>query len=216
MREVDRSWTPLCTRFLPVAEITEIRWKDETQKRARVYLDGELWLAARAKEIGRLGLVEGMAVDDADALARELVLEQAKTFLLNSLGARAQSERELERKLAARDIPPGVAAEALAFARSYGFTDDAGLARYLCEQLRESGYGSRRVQEKLRLRGIDQALARNAVAEAFAEEAEQVLMRARAALGTRYRLPEERQKAFAFLCRRGFSIDVARRALEPG
>jgi regulatory protein len=199
-----------------MAAITEIRWKDETKKRARVYLDGEFWLAARAKEIGRVGLAEGMAVADPEALARELVLEQAKTFLLNSLGARAQSERELERKLAARDVPPSVASEALAFARSYGFTDDAALARYLCEQLRESGYGSRRAQEKLRLRGIDQSLAREAVAETFAEEAEHVLTRAKAALGTRYCLPEERQKAFAFLCRRGFSIDVARRAVEAG
>src|SRR5256885_2192349 len=115
MREVDRSWLPGPATFLPVAAITEIRWKDESRKRARVYLDGEFWLAARAKEVSRLGLVEGMVVEDADALARELVLEQAKTFLLNSLGARAQSERELERKLAARDIPAGVAAEALAF-----------------------------------------------------------------------------------------------------
>jgi SOS response regulatory protein OraA/RecX len=196
-----------------VSTITEIRW-DGTQKRARVYLDGELWLSAQAKDVKRVALVEDATVDDPEALARELLLESAKTFLMNSLGARAQTERELERKLAGRGVPPGVTAEALAFARSYGFTDDEGLARYLCGQLRESGYGARRAVEKLRLRGIDQELTRTVVAESFAEDAEQVLARARAALGTRYRLPEERQKAFGFLCRRGFSVDVARRALS--
>src|SRR5260221_350287 len=80
---------------------------------------------------------------------------------------------------------------------------------------RRAGYGARRAEEKLRTRGVEQELARSAVAEIFGEEAEQVLRRARAALGARYRLPEERQKAFAFLCRRGFSVDVARRAVEP-
>jgi regulatory protein len=193
-------------------EITEIRWRDEGRRDAQVYLDGEVWLTARAKDMKRVALVEGAELDDPEATARELLLERSKTFLLNSLGARAQSERELEQKLARRGVPASVVREALAFARSYGFTDDGALARYLCEQLRGSGYGARRAEQKLRLRGIDQELARDAVAQAFAEDAEQVLARARQALGTRYRLPEDSQKAFAFLCRRGFSLDVARRA----
>jgi regulatory protein len=198
----------------PVAEITEIRWKSDAQASARIYLDGEFWLTVKAAQVKRFGLVAGLAVDDPDALARELLLERAKSFLLGSLGARAQSERELERKLAERGVPASVAGEALAFVRSYGFTDDESLARYVCAQLRDSGYGARRAEERLRLRGIERELARAVVAETFSADGEDAVARARVALGTRYRLPDERQKAFGFLCRRGFSIDIARRAVD--
>jgi regulatory protein len=196
-----------------VPEVTEIRRKGEGRERVRVYLDGEFWLSARAEDLTRAGVVEGAQLADPDTVARELLLEATKSFLLRSLGARAQSERELDRKLARRGVPAEVAAEALLFVRSYGFTDDPALARRVCEGLRDSGYGRRRAEAKLLARGIAPEEARAAVAAAFAEEPDVTLDRARAALGTRYALPEERDKAFAFLCRRGFSIDVARRAV---
>jgi regulatory protein len=214
MREVDRSCLSSRDTFLPVAEITEIRWSGEGRSRGEVWLDGEAWLSAKASQLKKAGLVEGARVEDPDAVARELLLDPAKRFLLNSLGARAQSEAELARKLARRGIPASVTAEALAFARSYRFTDDAALARSVCEQVRDGGYGARRAEEKLHRRGVAADTARAAIAEVFAEEPEDVLARARKALGSRYRLPEERQKAFAFLCGRGFSLDAARRAVE--
>ena len=195
-------------------EVTEIRWKGEAAERGRVYLDGAYWLSARKEELARAGLVEGVAVADPAGVARELQLEAAKSFLLRSLGARAQSERELDRKLARRGVTPEVAAEALLFVRSYGFTDDAALARQVCRSVREGGYGAGRAEAKLRARGVAAEEVRAALAEVFAADPEEELARARAALGTRYRLPEERQKAFAFLCRRGFSLDAARRAVD--
>jgi regulatory protein len=196
-----------------VPEVTEVRWKGEARERGRVYLDGAYWLSARAEELERLGIVQGAVVRDPDAAARELLLEAAKSFLLRSLAARAQTERELDRKLARRGVTPEVAAEALLFVRASGFTDDGALARQTCASLRDSGYGAGRAEAKLRARGIAPDEARAAIAEVFAEEPQAVLARARRALGTRYRLPDERQKAFAFLCRRGFSIEVARRAV---
>ena len=104
--------------------------------------------------------------------------------------------------------------EALLFVRSYGFTDDAALARQVCRSVREAGYGAGRAEAKLRARGVAADEVRAALAEVFAAEPEEELARARAVLGARYRLPDERQKAFAFLCRRGFSLDAARRAVE--
>jgi regulatory protein len=201
-------------RFSPVAEVTEIRVKSEEGGRARVYLDGVYWLSARAEELERAGLVAGAQVSDPDEAARALLLEAAKSFLLRSLGARAQTERELDRKLARRGVPPEVAAEALLFVRSYGFTDDAALARQVCASVRASGYGAGRAEAKLRARGVAPDEVRAAIAEVFAAEPEEEVERASRALGTRYELPEERQKAFAFLCRRGFSIDAARRAVD--
>src|SRR3954466_4596202 len=196
-------------RFPPVPEVTEIRVKSEEGGRARVYLDGSYWLSARAEELERAGLVAGAEIADPDEVARALLLEAAKSFLLRSLGARAQTERELDRKLARRGVPPEVAAEALLFVRSYGFTDDAALARQVCASVRAAGYGAGRAEAKLRARGVAPDEVRAAIDAVFDDEPEEAVERARAALGTRYELPEERQKAFAFLCRRGFSIDVA-------
>jgi regulatory protein len=197
-----------------VPEVTEIRTKREDGGRARVYLDGVYWLSARAEELEGAGLVAGAEIADPDEAARALLLEAAKSFLLRSLGARAQTERELDRKLARRGVPPEVAAEALLFVRAYGFTDDAALARNVCASVRAAGYGAGRAEAKLRARGVAPDELRAALAEVFAGEPEDEVARAQHALGTRYELPEERQKAFAFLCRRGFSIDTARRAVD--
>jgi regulatory protein len=197
-----------------VPEVTEIRTKSEEGGRARVYLDGVYWLSARAEELERAGLVAGAQLSDPDEVARRLLLEAAKSFLLRSLGARAQTERELDRKLARRGVPPEVAAEALLFVRSYGFTDDAALARQVCASVRAAGCGAGRAEAKLRARGVPPDEVRAAIAEVFAGEPEEELTRAQHVLGTRYRLPEERQKAFAFLCRRGFPLDIARRAVD--
>jgi regulatory protein len=132
----------------------------------------------------------------------------ARTFVVNSLAARAQSVAEIEAKLAARDVPPDVADEVVAEAVRLRYLDDAELAGQLARGFRARRYGPRRAAQALRRRGVAPEAAETALADVFGGADEASL--AEAALGSRpVRDASEQRRAVAFLVRRGFSTGVA-------
>jgi regulatory protein len=139
---------------------------------------------------------------------RERQAARARTFVVNSLGARAQSVAEIEAKLAARGLPADVAEEVVAEALRLGYLNDAELAGQLARGYRARGYGRRRASVGLRRRRVAPAEAEAALDEAYGERDEADL--AVAALGERAVGDEsERRRAVAYLVRRGFSSGVA-------
>ncbi len=131
----------------------------------------------------------------------------ARSFVVNSLAARAQSVAEIEAKLAARDVPPHVAAAVIADALELGYLDDEELAGQLARGFRTRGYGRRRAAQALRRRGLS-VVSETALDAAFGAQDEAEL--AAAALGSRPTGdPKARRNAVAFLVRRGFTPAVA-------
>lgn len=110
---------------------------------------------------------------------RSKVLEVAKNYAFNAAAARALTERQLRdrigRRLSAR-IAPGdadgavsviasVADEVVALCREYGFVNDSVFAESTALSGRASGRSKRAIEAKLKSKGIDDALIRDAVAE---------------------------------------------------
>ena len=148
-----------------------------------------------------------MADAEADR-ARERQAARARTFVVNSLGARAQSVAEIEAKLLAREVPAEIAEKVVTEALRLGYLDDGELAGQLARGYRSRGYGQRRASLGLRRRRIGSAEADAALVEAFGSSDEGEL--ASAALGSRPVGDErEQRRAVAFLVRRGFSGSVA-------
>ena len=133
--------------------------------------------------------------------------------MVNSLGARAQSVAEIEAKLAARGVPPDVARAAVDEASRLGYLDDAELAGQLARGLLSRGYGPRRAAQALRRRGVHEADARRALEAAYGD-VDQIAL-AREALGARRTSnAKEREKAVAYLVRRGFAAGAAREVVR--
>jgi len=178
-------------------------------------LDGKAWLRVEPEALGELGVSEGDEIDDPRRTAVEKALAQvrARLFVVRSLAVRMQSAAEIERKLAARDVPPEVAREAIERVKEYGYIDDASLAGQLARGMQARGYGRRRAEQKLRARGLPRALADAALDEAYGGRDEVVL--AREALGRRAVADDaDRRRAVAFLARRGFSAGAAWKAVR--
>lgn len=136
----------------------------------------------------------------------------ARTFVCNSLAAKAQSVAEIEAKLAARGVPADEAAAAVAQAMRLGYLDDPELAGQLARGLRSRGYGRRRAARSLRQRRLPHALTEAALEEVYGGADEHAL--ALAALGARVVDDEaSRRRAVSFLVRRGFSPTAAWRAV---
>ncbi len=178
-------------------------------------LDGKAWLRVDPETLGELGIAEGDEIDGALRIAVEdtLARVRARLFVVRSLAVKLQSEAEIEKKLAARDIPPEIAGEAIERVKEYGYIDDASLAGQLARGMQARGYGRRRADQKLRARGLPRALADGALDEAYGGHDEVAL--AREALGRRAVSDDaDRRRAVAFLARRGFSAGAAWRAVR--
>jgi regulatory protein len=178
-------------------------------------LDGRAWLRVEPEALGELEVAEGDEIDDARRAAVEHALARvrARLFIVRSLAVRMQSAAEIERKLAARDVPPEVAQEAIERVTGYGYIDDESLAEQLARGMQARGYGRRRAAQKLRTRGLSGSLAEAALGEAYGGRDEVAL--AREALGRRPVANDaDRRRAIAFLARRGFSAGAAWKAVR--
>ena len=178
-------------------------------------LDGKAWLRVEPEAFGELGVSAGEEIDASRRAEVETVLARARArlFVVRSLSAKMQSKAEIERKLAARDVPAEIVQEAIERVVGYGYLDDAALAAQLARGMRNRGYGRRRAEHKLRERGLRGPSADIALEEAYGEQDETVL--AREALGRRSVADDaDRRRALAFLSRRGFSAGAAWAAIR--
>ena len=133
--------------------------------------------------------------------------------MVNSLATRAQSVGEIERKLAARGIPSDVSGTLIDEAVRLGYRDDAELAGQLARGFRARRYGRRRAAMAMRRRLLDAVVVETAIDDAYADADEAAL--ALDALRSRVlNDAADYRRAFAFLLRRGFSPDAARRAVR--
>lgn len=179
-------------------------------------LDGKAWLQVEPEVLLELEVAAGDEIDDGRKASVEETLARARArlFVVRSLAVRMQSTAEIEKKLAARDVPPEIAREAIERAAGYGYIDDAALAGQLARGMRARGYGRRRAEQKLRSRGLLGAFAQAALSETYdAGDDEHTL--AREALGRRaVTTAADQKRAIAYLARRGFSPRAAWKAVQ--
>ncbi len=90
----------------------------------------------------------------------------AMKVLYDRLAERAHSRADLERALAKRRVPAEIAAAVLDRFEAAGFVDDAAFARSWVEgRQRGKGLASRALAMELRRKGVDDEIAREALAE---------------------------------------------------
>ena len=129
----------------------------------------------------------------------------ASAPVLQAMGAVERHRDEIERVL-------------LALVRA-GLVDDRRFAEGFAAQARRRGASARKIESKLRARGVDARLVAHSLDEAASEGLDELgaaraYVRKRRLLERDLRDPKERQRTLASLGRQGFSLDVARRALE--
>ncbi len=100
----------------------------------------------------------GMDPEDARTLAMKVLYDR--------LAERAHSRADLERALAKRRVPAEIAAAVLDRFEAAGFVNDAAFARSWVEgRQRGKGLASRALAMELRQKGVDDDIAREALAE---------------------------------------------------
>lgn len=187
----------------------------DAPKRERVYATGARKKPTRAERAGK----------PAEPPTEETLRQTLLRYLERYDASRAQLRTVLLKKLP-KELPSAERAsleraidELLERFATSRIIDDRRLSESLVRGQRARGSSTRKIEGKLRARGVDAETTSAALGESSARaedelEAAKTYARRRR-LAERYDLgvPAERQKALAALARQGFSFEVARRAL---
>lgn len=138
--------------------------------------------------------------------------DQAFACALRYLGYRARSAAEVKNYLRRRGVAEAVVDATIDKLRGFNFIDDETFARnWALSRAQSQGYGPRRIEQELKIKGVVDSVVRAVVNEIFDQEDEET--RARAILQKKFssenfQEPRVLRRAVAFLQRRGYSSRV--------
>ncbi len=147
-------------------------------------------------------------------------VEAANRAALRALSRRPHARADLRRRLIQKQHPPAAVDQALARLTDRGLLDDARFARGYAATRAVRGRGPARLVRDLQAQGIERRAAEEAVQRALVEEHLDPLATARVVATRRARqlgalpAPVRRRRLAAYLSRRGFGGESARRLIE--
>lgn len=181
--------------------------------------DGTAFVLYRG-ELAKLDIREDMDVPDETLrrIREEILPMRAKKRVMNLLQRRDYTVAGLRDKLREGSYPESCIEEAIAYASSYGYVDDA---RYVEDFIRcQIEKKSRtRIEQDLMRKGISKALIgetfEKLAAEGTAQDEERMIcdLLQKKNFNHRTATEKERQRMYAFLYRRGFHNEAIARAL---
>ncbi|MEX1255168.1 MAG: regulatory protein RecX [Dehalococcoidia bacterium] len=187
------------------------------RRRVNVFVDGQFAVALSLELAAERDVRAGRSLtkDDITALAEEEARRGALQAALRLVARGPRSERELRDRLRRRGFAQPAVDAAAGRLQELGYLDDAAFARFWTETRQAGRPSSQRfVVSELRRKGIAPETAQEATAEISDEEAayDAASRRLRSFQGLEYQ--RFRERLGAFLTRRGFGYDVARRTIE--
>lgn len=200
----------------PPPTITRLEAQTHNEDRVSVFLDGEFAFGVHEDVAAKHGLREGRTLSKEERwrVEQDEAYVEAKQRALNYLAHKPRTEEEVRRKLRRQDVGRPIIDEVVARLYELEYLDDEVYARdYVRNRFASKQYGPVRLRRELEERGIDAALADQAVADFFADQ--DVTAAARAHAEKRWpRLADEedprrrKEKMYRYLRRRGFTTDT--------
>lgn len=169
-----------------------------------------------------LDIVSQYAIHKDDTLSEDKLLElveesdyyRAKQRALWYLDRAAHTEKGLYDKLIKAGFKRKASAKVIARFCELGLLDDRSFAENFVERCISANVSKREIYRKLTIKGVPKDLANEILAENSVDELSQI----RQIIDKKYRLklenPENTQKVYAALIRKGFSFSAVRDALK--
>ncbi|WP_455581686.1 regulatory protein RecX [Dysosmobacter sp.] len=184
------------------------RVEPSRHKRGRVlvFLADGACLKITEQELLDFGLRAGDELDDGnlERLKAAAGVSNVKAAAADLIGKRAMSRAALEKKLREKGASEAEARYAAEWLEAIGAIDDGDYAVLLAQHCARQGYGPRRVQEKLREKGVPRELWEDALA-ALPDPAQTIDAFLRGKLREQAMDEREKKRLCDALLRRGFS-----------
>ena len=193
------------------------------RSRSQIFLDEEFAFVLYKGELRSFKIREGEELSGQayEAILTEVLPKRAKLRAMNLLQKKFYTVAELRRKLLEGRYPEDIVEQALDYVASYGYTDDVRFAEdYI--RFHSSSKSRRRIQQDLSMKGV----SAEDIEKAYGNCMELGLYDDEQELDQIRRLAEkkhfdmdtaeylEKQKFYAFLMRKGYSLEQIDRALR--
>ncbi len=191
------------------------------KNRYKIFLDNEFAFVLYKGELRVYGIREDVDLqqDIIQEITQVVLLKRAKLRLLNLLGKKEYTRRELIQKLEEGLYSEHLINSALEYVESYGYVNDVVYARRYIEW-KCSTKSRREIEQKLCLKGIskeDMNLAFEELGDHYLKESTREAIRKelrKKNFHAETATYEQRQKALAFLYRKGYSQEQIREVME--
>lgn len=196
--------------------VTEI--KAITKTRFRVYLDGEFAFVLYKGELFRYHLEKDaeLSEEDYQEIRQKIVLKRAKLRAMHLLTDMDRTEYQLRDKLLMGGYPEDITDQAVEYVKSFGYINDREYARRFVENKKHIK-SRKELYALLSGKGLESGLIEDVLEECCsggdAREAIYALLRRRK-FDPESATEKEKQKAGAFLARKGFHYEDIRRAVQ--
>lgn len=206
-----------------MGRLTAIAANARRKDRFSIEVDGVSLGLLSVESISRLGLREGIEIDEtrAETITREAAVVKAFDRAILMLTARSRARRELGQALRRKGEPVEAIEPALERLDRLGYLDDAAFAKaYVRSKVATAGAGKSRIRGELLRKGVSKPIADAAIEEVFADqevdESDVVIALAQKRMKSLSGLDREtqRRRLYGFLARRGFGADDVMRAVR--
>lgn len=193
----------------------KLTYKKGKGDKIHISIDGEYRLTVDKMYFASLYLKDGQEISDEEYAELEdtVNIRRAYNCAVSLLSRRDHSKKELLQKLRSKGFADG-AEEALKKLCDSGYIDDERFCRlYASELVRLKGYGKRRIEQELYLKGIDRDIIYN-VLEEISFDSDTLSDIIKRTYLSKMSDEKGRQKAFNALMRLGYSYGEIRDALK--
>lgn len=193
----------------------KLTYKKGKGDKIHISIDGEYRLTVDEMYFTSLYLKDGQEITDEEYNELESTVNTRRAYncAVSLLSRRDHSEKELMRKLKEKGYAEG-AEEAISKLKNSGYVDDERFCRlYATELIRLKGYGRRRVEQELYLKGVSRELI-SLVLEEISFDTETLSDIIRRKYLSKMKDEKGKQRAINALMRLGYSYREIRDALN--
>lgn len=191
-----------------------------SKSRCKVYIDQEFAFVLYKGELRLYQLAEGKEITQRtyDELMNVVLPKRAKLRAMNLLQKRSYTEKQLRDKLKEGLYPEKIMDTAIEYVKSFRYIDDY---QYAVDYI--TCYESRKSRKKLETELIMKGVSKTVIADAFREwenlgGSQDEIAMIQELLEKKHYSPEcdmkEKNRIYAFLLRRGFSIEKVQEAMK--
>lgn len=197
--------------------ITALKAQKNNKERVSIFLDGEFAFGVTLDVAASLRKGQHLSDAEIDTLRTQDDIDKAYAAALHYLAARPRSRSEVERRLEQKGHAPEAIAAALDRLEERRYVDDEAFAAFWVDnRSRFRPRSAAAMRQELRQKGVDNDTIRQALEEVDEDAAAWAALENKLYRWRELEKAEFEQKVVAFLARRGFRFEIARRAAARG
>lgn len=189
-----------------------------TKTKYRIFIDEQFAFVLYKGELSRFRIKENCEVTDETIhiIKNDILVKRAKLRAMHLLNAMARTEAQLRQKLLQNGYPEDVVDVAISYVKSFGYINDEAYVSNFIET-RYNKKSKREIKALLSQKGIDSELAERMLEISYEGHSDQDAIR-EIIEKKRWNIEEmdikEKQKAYAYLMRKGFKYEDVRSVLQ--